>query len=119
MANAAKALSQLDRDRNGKLTIEELMPSQFGQGRRPGQGGQPGQPGQGGGFGGQGSARGRVRVLSFIRDACVHHFGPAADTTTTVAASHHLHKRMLMRPARREPQPRGMGTTSSTRNALG
>ena len=45
IANAVKALKSLDKDRNGKLTMEELMPA---RGQR--EGGQPGQGGRPDGF---------------------------------------------------------------------
>jgi Ca2+-binding EF-hand superfamily protein len=50
IANAVKALKSLDKDGNGKLTMDELMPARGGRpGGQPGQGGRPdGQPGQGG-----------------------------------------------------------------------
>ena len=45
IANAVKALKSLDKDGNGKLTMEELMPA---RGQR--EGGQPGQGGRPDGF---------------------------------------------------------------------
>ena len=45
IANAVKALKSLDKDRNGKLTMEELLPT---RGQR--EGGQPGQGGRPDGF---------------------------------------------------------------------
>ncbi|MCS5630680.1 MAG: hypothetical protein NZ744_07600 [Pirellulaceae bacterium] len=47
IANAVKALKSLDKDGNGKLTMEELMPA---RGQREREGGQPGQGGRPDGF---------------------------------------------------------------------
>ena len=52
IANAVKALKSLDKDGNGKLTMEELMPA---RGQRPG--GQPGQGGRPDGFRPDGNGR--------------------------------------------------------------
>ena len=53
IANAAAALKSLDKNKDGKLTQDEIRPD-FGRGGRPGEAGRgrPGQPGQGGPGGG-------------------------------------------------------------------